>query len=585
MSVSAAARLPGLLRKASGDWGISLIFMAVAAALMLPGLANNSLWYDEVATAFPARTILTSGLPMGWDGRNLQAYGQAFHLTDNLVDRYPWAPYYLTAASFALFRVSTHSARLPFVLLGILTIPFFYRFTKRQTGSKGAAVTACAVLVLSVPFLLYCRTCRYYALTIFLAVVLLYLWQDLSLRRRGVFALFTVAGAVFMQSHYFMFPAFYAALFVATIFTRERRSKLIAMAVALPIAVAPTLVMMGLTGLLSGGGTMLVPGQASEVQPTLWGHCVASARKVFSYIFHPNFLRLLTLHLREYNVYGLLPVLFLIPLVVLPAFRRDFRRAQGRFLLFVIVLLAAFTVFLCMVSIQDPRTMRVASMRYAVCALPLFAIVVGLTCWELMRVRWFLGAATIVLVLFTDLLTLAPLWPYYDEYRRITSPLPLPFRCYPGDYLYEVTHDWTTPYEAIIAYLTENAHQDDTIVADDYLPLMFYLGDKMKFCAVLRTNDTRLIDRNRGRLPEYVYSPRVIPQYYVRYGMEELRTDVGSWITRNQAQYNTVTLEVRFHDMIRPELPAHGFKPITDYEPWESTFVLELLAWQPPGQD
>jgi hypothetical protein len=46
------------------------LLAALAGVLLLANLGNQYLWQDEAQTALLARTILSAGVPLGYDGRN-----------------------------------------------------------------------------------------------------------------------------------------------------------------------------------------------------------------------------------------------------------------------------------------------------------------------------------------------------------------------------------------------------------------------------------------------------------------------------------------------------------------------------------
>ena len=97
----------------------------------------------------------------------------------------PWLSIYVAAASFALFDASTFTARLPFAVLGLLAVPSMYLLVARRAfGDRLTAVIAAGSLLLSVPFLLHVRQCRYYAVAILAAIWVLYFIFVLATRRR-----------------------------------------------------------------------------------------------------------------------------------------------------------------------------------------------------------------------------------------------------------------------------------------------------------------------------------------------------------------------------------------------------------------
>jgi len=173
-----------------GGFAPLLALLPFAAALVLIDLGGPLLWEDEGDTAVYARTILQFGVPRAWDGRTFidsddglrvapRALGQ-----DLVMVGTPWLPYYVTAASFALFGESEWAARFPFALAALATVVMLYVFVLRATGSVRAAFAAALLLVASVQFQLYARESRSYALNMLLTVVLLWGFLRLSERRR-----------------------------------------------------------------------------------------------------------------------------------------------------------------------------------------------------------------------------------------------------------------------------------------------------------------------------------------------------------------------------------------------------------------
>ena len=76
---------------------------------------------------------------------------------------HPWATFYLTAASFKLFGISTLIARLPYAALGLLAVGLTYALARQVAARIGVARWAAVSLVACVPFFLFMRQCRYYA--------------------------------------------------------------------------------------------------------------------------------------------------------------------------------------------------------------------------------------------------------------------------------------------------------------------------------------------------------------------------------------------------------------------------------------
>lgn len=151
-----------------------IVVLALALPLLFLNLGGPLLWSDEADTAVFAQSILESGVPSAWDGRNFLDSDVGRRLSPDLVMvGTPWLPYYLNAASFALFGESAWAARLPFATAGLGTLALLYFLVLRAGGGRRAAFGAALLLLLSVQFLLYARECRHYPLNMLLCTGLL----------------------------------------------------------------------------------------------------------------------------------------------------------------------------------------------------------------------------------------------------------------------------------------------------------------------------------------------------------------------------------------------------------------------------
>jgi len=178
-------------------------FVAVALvglALVLSGLGKDYLWADEGDTAVFAANITKYGLPKAWDGVTFVDSDKGARLNHELIMvTSPWLQYYMTAVSFFAFGKHTFSARLPFAIAGWLTVLFVYRLVLQTTANRWAAFCSAAILVGSVQFLLYCRQCRYYPLSMLLTLLLI--WIFLRMKSARHCALFAVAAIVLFHAH------------------------------------------------------------------------------------------------------------------------------------------------------------------------------------------------------------------------------------------------------------------------------------------------------------------------------------------------------------------------------------------------
>lgn len=182
-------------------WPIVAI-AAVAAALIFTNLGSDYLWEDEGDTAAFAVNILKFGVPRAWDGVTFIDSDGGAPLNENLtLVSHPWLQYYLTAASFAVFGQNNWAARLPFAIAGWLTIVVAYLCAYDLIKNRWVGFCSAILLLTSVQFLLYCRQCRYYALSMLLSALLV--WVFFNLRSIRSALTFTLVSILLFHSHPF----------------------------------------------------------------------------------------------------------------------------------------------------------------------------------------------------------------------------------------------------------------------------------------------------------------------------------------------------------------------------------------------
>jgi 4-amino-4-deoxy-L-arabinose transferase-like glycosyltransferase len=182
-------------------WPFALLAV-LALALLLTNLGSSYLWEDEGDTVVLASNVLKFGVPKAWDGVTfIDSDRGARENGDLVMVSHPWLQYYLTAASMAIFGENNFAARLPFAIVGWLTILVVYLCVYDLAASKSAAFCAAALLTGSVQFLLYCRQCRYYALSMLFGSLLL--WIFFRMRSARGCILFTIIGILLFHSHPF----------------------------------------------------------------------------------------------------------------------------------------------------------------------------------------------------------------------------------------------------------------------------------------------------------------------------------------------------------------------------------------------
>ena len=117
-----------------------LFLTAYAIPMIFLGLGDNVLQIDEGMDTFITTTILKFGFPMHSDGLNSSMlYADIY---DGLFVYRTWVPYYAQALSISLLGQTTFAARLPFALIGVFAVIFFYRFALKFTGRQYIAFLA-----------------------------------------------------------------------------------------------------------------------------------------------------------------------------------------------------------------------------------------------------------------------------------------------------------------------------------------------------------------------------------------------------------------------------------------------------------
>ena len=164
-----------------------LILATVGFFLTFCNLDGRLFWSDEAENAVLARNILKFGVPKVDDGVNhISLHGDRFDARDGVWTWSPWLPEYVTAASFAVFGQTTWAGRAPFAFIGWFTVAALGAATWKIYRSHRITLAAMLLLGTSEVFLLHIRQCRYYSITVFAEILLLYgIYQILAKAKSG----------------------------------------------------------------------------------------------------------------------------------------------------------------------------------------------------------------------------------------------------------------------------------------------------------------------------------------------------------------------------------------------------------------
>jgi hypothetical protein len=207
-----------------------------AAGLIFPNLGRDALWNDEGDTAYRGLSVCQSGRPLAWDGTHFNAEDAHAVTEDLTLATLPWLPFYATAASMTLFGETTWAVRLPFALAGWVTILMVYLLTWHTVKNKNTALCSAGLLLLSVQFLLYARSCRYYAFVMLFTC--LALWFFLKLDNRRKIPVFSLTIILLFHSLYLPAICVLAALAALTVvytpFHKYRRGFWLSLLITVP---------------------------------------------------------------------------------------------------------------------------------------------------------------------------------------------------------------------------------------------------------------------------------------------------------------------------------------------------------------
>jgi 4-amino-4-deoxy-L-arabinose transferase-like glycosyltransferase len=414
--------MPPERKKETANKYLSLTVFALSLLLLLPNLNRHFLWQDEAQTALISKTILANGIPKISDGKN--SFSQELGAEagpDGIYKWHPWLPFYIHAAFFALFGTSDFAARLPDALFGAGTAFICFWIMLSMGRGRREALTAAAVLMLIIPFLVMCRQCRYYSLAAFFSAASVWAYfQFIQLRRWGGILL-TLSALMLFHTQLIFGAAFTASVMIHSVFTgRKLFRKLL-----LPIG-----------GILAGTVPWLV--YISDIS--------YRSRYGSTFLNLTDALTRFSFYLTQFRRY-IVPLYFLLIIAFTAVIWREkifaFFGEKKKFTGFFIIYL---TITIGSISLAAPYSF----FRYLVPIIPVCALLWAEVIESAFRLHTFLGAAY-----FFTFLVSQPLTKYYGE----------------------ITTSYTGPMEGLVWYLKNNAAPSDVVaITFGDLPIKWYTG-------------------------------------------------------------------------------------------------------------
>ncbi len=496
------------------------IVLAVTSVLLLANLGNRYLWQDEAENALVSKTILTEGLPRGHDGKN--SFSQAGEIVfgkNHIHAIDPWVPYYLLAGFFKVFGVSTFVARLPYALFGIATIMLTYFFTKSITRDTKIASVATVLLMLSVPFLLLSRQCRYYSLIAFFSILGLYGYLMFLEKKKAGIAAFLISGILLFHCNHLFCALLLVTVFVHALICHRRQ-------------LVKTFVLCAIVSLVSLPWLIWISGM--RYVNMFESHLTGGVAHLFLAAYF------------RYIHYFIFPFyLLLIPVgqMLLRPAKKNIKAiiADDIFLWKNLLLLILFIVITILgLLVVSPRPF----FRYITQLIPVFCIITAILVTSAIRPNFKMAIVMITLIFGVI---------FFVDYQRGKLQPDVEGIKYLNffDYLEEITCDYDGPIEGIVKFLNENAAADDTVaITYGDLPLKFYTN--LKIYGGLTEED----------LTPALKADWVIVRKY-QAGKDDLK--VKKFFLKYISPYDYKRIEIDYPDILwenRPSPYTHKFRTV-----------------------
>jgi 4-amino-4-deoxy-L-arabinose transferase-like glycosyltransferase len=405
--------------------------LIAASALMFFNLGNRYMWQDEAQTPLIAQTVVDRGLPYGTDGRNFFSQDSGMEYGKNHIWKWhPWLTFYIAAPLIKIFGANNTTARLPFAILGLMTVMLSYFFVRELFGSKRKAMLASSMLALYVPFLILAKQSRYYSPEMFFCMLSLYSYV---LYTRGgkwqMVGLLLSLTALFHTLYIYFFIVSFAVIIHAALFERKYLASTAGICAYAFVINLPAFFWLYNINFVGAHPNAMKLWQIAE-----------SFRAYFTQILKGLFSPFL---------------LLLIPVYITAkyALKRELGTEGNEYISAVSLLLifAAMAVIIMAVLAPTPFYRNLSGI------VPVFAILTALMIAPAFHIKTVAGIAAVLAVL-------------------VFIRLP--------DYLYEITHDYKGPVKCMVDFFAKNGKSGGTIaITYGDMPLKFYT--KMKVVGAL----------------------------------------------------------------------------------------------------
>lgn len=447
---------------ASNHPGLLFLF-PYSLLLIFLGLGDGALQVDEGMDTFVSTTILKYGVPTHSDGLNATMLFADIY--DGLFIYRTWLPYYLQAFSLDIFGHTTFAARLPFALVGVLSVIALYFLTLKLTGDKITAFLAALLLSSSAPALIYFRTARYIGLPVLLTILLIYFYIRIFADKPWKPSPFILVAILFFHSMYVAFAGIILGVLIHFYLHRKKilpaNARLVPRC-ALIIGVFTLPWMVSIVPVFSNIAKFYV--DTSDLIDTstigLFKHFAGYLFQLNNYIFPFLFL----------------PVLFFKPLKPLKL---------------EIQLLLICTLTLLVASSPHSIPMQ----HYISSAFPLLFILLAMILTMFLKKNFWIPTVLTGTLIFSNLLHIGPLLPLkffmqqrasndsqsvYLNYASRTFFREVRLASVFHEHLYQISHPYRGPLDKIVEFFKTYGRKGQTCYIDNEPEsLAYYTGMKM----------------------------------------------------------------------------------------------------------
>ncbi|OIO64356.1 hypothetical protein COY28_05275 [Candidatus Woesearchaeota archaeon CG_4_10_14_0_2_um_filter_57_5] len=465
------------LQPADGKPSCPVWLLLLFAILIFASLGDRSLQGDETNIAIPALNILRCHAPTVNCGNMLvpPSEQQGFPVRQGIwVANSP--AYDFITAPFLLAGRSTFLARLPFAIIGLLSLLLFSLYVSRFLKST-ALLMAQLLFALNVMLLLYIRQARYYSIAVFAMLLLAEGYERFLAHQPSGTIMVAIAPVLLFHSSYTLAITALIGLMgaylldIAAIPSHRRRQHLIQAAVALVAFLLLSVPWALWANLLGNAGNVGVPMSFAH---KLLVHSLQYLFDINNHLF-PLLLLLLAL-LPVSSAIGPLP-----------------RRIKA---VPIITILAA-------IIIMPAGT---ALFHHILFTLPFFAIISAVLVMRAGRLAWPL----VILLVCSNLISALPVMAAlplqqrigasfgsssFSQFQDAAKPRMLLF-----DYAREITNPTTDKTEAVSLFLQANAQPHDIAALLDWRlkgPLLLTVDQCMYTPTGFRWNDTLALDMDK----------------------------------------------------------------------------------------